>query len=118
MGPMLVWSTQFITKTESDHKFDHVKKSIASRMDHTKQLLHPLRNAIKVVKKGVSPIQQDVRDLQRFMQQLQQINCLSNLSISDTQESNRVTLEHLKWQQQDQNAKIEQQQIDIQNLQH
>ena len=74
MGPMSVWSTQFITKTESDHKFDHIEKTIASRMDHTEQLLHPLRNAIEVVEKGITPIQQEVRELQGSMQQLKKAN--------------------------------------------
>ena len=70
MGPISVWSTQFITKTKSNHKFNQLEKTIASRMDHMEQLLHPLRNAIETVEKGLNLLQKEVYNLKQALQQL------------------------------------------------
>ena len=94
MGSMSVWVTQFITKTESDHRFDQVEKLLASKMDHTEQLLHPIRNAIETVETVVSPLQQDMRNLQKALQHIQQNK--SGLSGTGKIQLKTMELEELK----------------------
>ena len=118
MGPMPVWLAQFIPKTESDHKFNQSEKTIASRMDHMEHLLHPLRNTIEMVGKGLNPLQQEVYNLKQALQQLQQ-NPLTASEIPGTWalRPELTVLEAIKQHQQEHNTKIERQQIEIKNLQ-
>ena len=106
MGPMSVWATQFITKTESDHQFERIDKDIASCMDHTEQLLHSLYNAIEALEKGTTLLQQEVQALKAMVQ------CIHSMH------SSGVAVGELRKYQKEQDAKIKHQQMEIRTLHH
>ena len=103
MGPMSVWSTQFITKTESDHQIDKINRDIASQMDHTEQLLHPLLNAIETLEKGTA---QEVHANKATLQRIQSVD--NPGTSAQTQ-----TVIDFRAYKMEQDAKIERQQMEI-----
>ena len=111
MGPMSVWATQFLTKTELDHQVEKINKDIATRMDHTEQLLHPLRNAIEAMEQGITPLRQEIHSIKATVPR-------STTNPTDTTNApeNQTMLE-LKQYMKEQEARIERQRMEIKNLQ-
>ena len=116
LDPMSRWTTQFFTSVELECRMElsnaKLTSLVESKADHIQQLLHPLRNAIETLQRGVEPMEEELKTMWMMVSQRQGISKQS-ISQQVLQE-----IQSLKNECIINKHRIEHQQKEIQQLQH